>query len=290
MNFYTLPVFAESWNVAYRKKKCNAPLAHSDEPFTVINNSFRFWAADPFLFEKGEDIFIFAELYDYIRCKGVIGYYQLNAKRPHWIPVIQEEHHLSFPFIFEIDNEIYILPEANKSNSLYCYHAVEFPNQWERMAPFYTNVRLADTTIIPSCGHDFALSYDLSDESLKLLNLSDKTIKVLFWDKQGIRRPAGYISEETAIRVAQDCEHDYGEGLILYQYSFSEESGYQETEIKRVYPQEVILSKKLYLTGMHTYNQSRVYEVIDVKTRRFNILNFCVRMIRAVKRKLRSII
>lgn len=44
-------------------------------------------------------------------------------------------------------------------------------------------------------------------------------------------------------------------------------------------------SKKIYLDGMHTYNASEEYEVIDIKTRRFNILNFMFRLLGKVRRK-----
>ena len=40
------------------------------------------------------------------------------------------------------------------------------------------------------------------------------------------------------------------------------------------------------MDGMHTYNASENYEVVDIKTRRFNILNFVFRLLNKVKQRL----
>ena len=287
MNILKLPFFAESWNVAYRRKEETTPFLNKNNPFIVIKNSFRYWAADPFLFERGDAIYIFAELYDYVLCRGVIGYYKLNDKKPKWIPIIQEKFHLSYPCIYESDDKIFILPETSKNETLYCYRAVDFPKHWVKEKPILKNVKLVDTTPFSEYDYKLALTYDLSDSSLKLVDFSRKTIKSVARDTEGIKRPAGYMSAKgIGIRVAQDCSQDYGKGIVIYCYTLSEDRRYSENIIKKVYPKDVTLTKKLYLDGMHTYNQSRLYEVIDIKTRRFNLLNFIMRLLRLIKRKL----
>ena len=54
---------------------------------------------------------------------------------------------------------------------------------------------------------------------------------------------------------------------------------YSEEEIQRVFPEDLSYSQEIYLDGMHTYNRLDKYEVIDVKTRRFNLLNLASRII-----------
>lgn len=284
MNIHKLPFFAESWNVAYRKKQNGIPFMISEMPYILIKNSFRYWAADPFLFETGKDVFVFAELYDYVLRRGTIGYYQINAKKPRWIPVIQEKYHLSFPFIYVINDEIYILPEASESNSLYRYRAVDFPQKWVKEAPIFENVKFADTTPISEYGYDLALTYDLENSSLKILCFSENTEGLLFQDIEGVRRPAGFIDKKMGLRAAQDCHEDYGRGIILYRFELLKNKFFYEYEYKRVDPSNVILSKNLYIDGMHTYNQSKHYEVIDIKTRRFSILNFGMRLVHLFRR------
>ena len=43
-------LFAESWNVAWRKKAPGEILDDLNTEFKVIKNGFRYWAADPFVF------------------------------------------------------------------------------------------------------------------------------------------------------------------------------------------------------------------------------------------------
>ena len=285
MDIYKSRIFAESWNVAYRKKQEGAPLDQLEETFIVIKNPYRYWAADPFLFEKESDVYIFAELYDYVLARGVIGYIHLNSDTPKWTPVIKEKYHLSFPFVYEYNNEIYILPEANESKTLYRYRAVEFPNKWVKEDALLTSVRLADTTPIREYDYNLALTYDLNDDSLNLVDLDNKTLKLIDHDPKGLKRPAGFIKGIAGIRAAQECGDDYGKGIIFYRYELTQDQDYIEKEIRRVHPQDVNLSEALYLDGMHTYNRSKHFEVIDIKTRRFNILNFIVRLRRAFIRK-----
>lgn len=287
INIKKTPIYSESWNVAYRKKAGDGVLENLDQQFTVIQNSFQYWAADPFLFENGDDIYVFAELYDYRLCRGVIGYYQINAVNPKWKPVIQEDYHLSYPHIFRKNGEIYILPEANASNSLYLYKAVHFPDQWEKQEPVIKNLKLVDTTLFQVDGTWFALSYKLGNpNTLVLINTDSFQVKEIYKDYDGIRRPAGLMDGMHGIRVAQNCIEDYGKGIIVYKFQLDQNTDYSEHEIRTVYPNELSLSGKLFLDGMHTYNQSERYEVVDIKTRRFNPLNFIVRLVRAGKRKI----
>lgn len=46
--FERTALFAESWNVAWRKINRESILTDKITPFAIIKNSFRYWAADPF--------------------------------------------------------------------------------------------------------------------------------------------------------------------------------------------------------------------------------------------------
>ena len=83
-------VFAESWNVAIRNKSTGDILDNTKIPFKVIKNNFRYWAADPFILEKDGKAYIFAELYDYVLRRGVLGYCSIEGdKASKWKPIIR---------------------------------------------------------------------------------------------------------------------------------------------------------------------------------------------------------
>ena len=65
----------------------------------------------------------------------------------------------------------------------------------------------------------------------------------------------------------------------------NDQGEYFEELQEMISPEELNYSQKIYLDGMHTYNASKEYEVIDIKTRRFNLLNFIFRLVGKVRRK-----
>lgn len=279
-------VFAESWNVAWRKKAPGEILSDCKTEFTVVKNGFRFWAADPFVFEYNEEVYIFAELYDYIRCRGVLGYYKLKEKsESKWKPIIVENYHMSYPNIFRLGDEVFIMPEANASGELYMYRAVEFPDKWEKCHVLRAGVEYADTTPFIWNGKKKALTYQVTDPyhpELFILDLEDSTLdRKLELPNVERRRSAGNVFEYQGkrIRPAQDCVEDYGKGIIFYEYGITPDGEYFENEVLELKPEQLVLSRKLYLDGMHTYNCSEHYEVVDIKTRRFNLLNFIFRFV-----------
>lgn len=276
--------YAESWNVAWRKKRVGSILADKETEFKVIKNSFRYWAADPFVLEYEDKTYIFAELYDYVKCKGCLGYCELDQNTPMWVPIIEEEYHLSYPYIFEVENEIFIMPESSANKDVTIYRAVSFPKQWEKVKTVRNDVKYGDTTPFEWNNYRYALTYDTKDENYQLLLLdldkqeNDRRIEC---SEIECRRPAGkaFYYEGRHIRPAQNCKNGYGKGLYFYEFEINESNIYEEKVIERILPEQVILSARLYLDGMHTYNGSEHYEVIDIKTRRFNILNFIFRII-----------
>lgn len=277
-------LYAESWNVAFRKKATGI-LGDKKTPFQVIKNSWRYWAADPFIFEIQDSVYIFAELYDYISCKGTLGYCKLeNGKKPKWKKVICEKTHLSYPYITKKDEKIYIIPESGASSTLYAYTAVSFPDKWEKDFVFRDGVKYGDTTAFCHNERKMALAYDVSKPNqyrLLLVDLENAENDTVIHGNAALQRPAGkfFYHNDSLIRPAQICENDYGEGLIFYKVLFEENGRYSEEEIERILPTELNFSKKLLLDGMHTYNTTETYEVIDIKTRRFNLVNFLFRII-----------
>lgn len=283
--FERTPLFAESWNVAWRKRPTASLLEDRETPFFVIRNSVRYWAADPFLFEYEGQCYVFAELYDYIARKGAIGYCKWNGKCfGRWKKVIVENYHLSYPYIFERDGTVYIMPESGVNRDLHVYRAVQFPDTWERSSVIRENVVYGDTT--PFCWeqHTYALTYDVEDPKdykMILLDLegSGKDCSIQA-DEPELRRPAGkhFIYCGKHVRPAQNCEGDYGKGLLFYQYSLVQ-GAYSEKRIAEVTPRDLCYSKKMVLDGLHTYNATDSFEVVDIKTRRLNLLNLISRVI-----------
>ena len=285
---YQTPLYAESWNVAFRNKPQGTILNDNDTPFTVIKNSFRYWAADPFVIQLEGKTYIFAELYDYILRRGVLGYCEITSgKAGKWKPLIREDYHLSYPCLMEAGDKLYLIPESGEGKVLTVYESVCFPDRWEKRI-LRCSVEFADTTPLLCYSNPLALTHDVSDPEhprLTLIDLEGKLEDQPIEIRESLRtRPAGHFFEKdgTLFRPAQislNTGNGYGKGLVFCKCLLDRELHYIETEIRECYPETLKYDRKIFLDGMHTYNANDQYEVIDIKTRRFNILNFIMRIL-----------
>ncbi len=292
LNIRFTPLFAESWNVAWRKKERGSILFDRDTPFIIIKNSYRYWAADPFVIEKDGKTYIFSELYDYIKCRGILGCCELKERGEiKWVPIITEKFHLSYPYIIESKDKIFLMPESEAGNSLLLYEAIDFPYKWKKVKILRDNVNYADTTPLIWKEQRFALTHNVKDPfhpKLLMIDLDnecpDKEIET---DSPLRTRPAGknFMLDHACIRPAQNstnCNDGYGKNLIFYEYYIDGESCYSEKVLSEIFPEDLCYTTKIYLDGMHTYNSSEHFEVVDIKTRRFNLLNLGFRILRKI--------
>src|SRR6185369_6150694 len=95
--------------------------------------SFQFMA-DPFGYWRDNLLHVFVEKYDYRVRIGRIEVltYDANLKLLDHQPALSERWHLSYPFVFEAEGSLWMLPEASRSRSLVLYRATRFPTGWER--------------------------------------------------------------------------------------------------------------------------------------------------------------
>lgn len=112
------------------------------KPLQMPKNEF--WA-DPFLFKHNTIDFLFFENYSYKTKKGKISCGMIKDKKlVNVVDVLDLSYHLSFPFIFEEDGEIFLMPETSENNRLELYRAVNFPTEWELYTTAFEGERVAD--------------------------------------------------------------------------------------------------------------------------------------------------
>lgn len=288
-------LFVTGWQVAYRKRGCGCILTDMETPFVLLPNTWRYQAADPFLFIYEGVTYIFAELLDHLTCRGILGYSKLqNGRWSSWKPVIREKWHLSWPYIFERDGEILIMPEAGASESLYFYRATHFPDKWKRQTPFATGHTFADPIDITIDGKTYFWVYmmDTHPKSLWMAEMKDGKPDYSAYlspvsTDDGSARPAGrfFYRNGELIRVAQDCEGDYGRGIVFTQVNMTQlEYGLHEREILRIYADDIKIDSRRKIYGMHTYNSNERYEVIDVKPMCYSLVSMFGRLLAKLRR------
>lgn len=266
------------------------------EKFQIIKNGWNYWVADPFPVEVNGKLYIFGEIYEYSNLKGSIGYTMLTEHGfTKWKTVIKEDYHLSFPNIFYLDSDMYMCPESQAGSVLSIYKCICFPDKWIKEKNIAENVRLTDTIFFEKNSEKYGISCEwknLNNHLLKLFKIEND--RIIFSDAKlntldsYYSRPAGKIFYddilEKKLMVSQICKPKYGSGLIFKEFDL-QFPYYKEKECYRVYPTEILSNKKTRWDGMHTFNTSENYIVIDLIWSRFNIIEKFYRLINRLKMK-----
>lgn len=273
------------WIIAYRRNK----------NWIFVENPEEGWAADPFLFKYNDRVFLFAEIMSYRTGKGYIGCCEWNGEGfGTWRKVIKEEWHLSYPNVFEWNGKIYMLPEQYQSGEIALYECLRFPTEWKRLSPLKDGGQYVDSTVLFQNGEAWLFTLRMNSKK----HSEGKLLRAKLFSPEQLgtfeiidalgglyKRPGGHflLCNGKTYRVAQNCDGEYGRGLVFYLVNKCDDIGYQEEEEKRIYSGTVVdgMEGRKYI-GIHTYNRCGDMEVIDLKYKEFLMEEFIWR----VKRKI----
>lgn len=256
------------YDIAYRNNK--------DDVFKVINNPPYGWAADPFLVEYEGAIYLFAEIFLYkSERNGVIGYrkyFGMDDWGP-WTITMDKHWHLSYPYVFVDNGNLYLIPESYQLEEVVLYQLVCFPNNWKKVKTIIPNVEYCDSTLLKwKDGAEYIFTFEREAISPKgkgwIYKLMDGVAtegQFISDSLEGTRCGGKVIVEGNRyIRVGQNCSREYGGGLIFYEID-SVWPNYSEHELFRVEPSNIEGNFKKAYCGVHTYNRLGDLEVIDLR-------------------------
>ena len=274
---YDLSCYPSHWRIGWRFVDGNGVLENQnlDGPkWNVLPHPIDHFYADPFPFEWQGKYYLFFEDLDQKTGKGVISYVPIDENGPRGpVQVVLEENwHLSYPFLIEQDGEIWMIPESSINNDVAIYRAVDFPHKWERHETLLSNVEASDATIIEHQGAwwMFAVTREGTGGYSDTLCLYKADSLFGPWKPHKknpvlvdheTARPAGnsVMYEEALWRPVQNCKGGYGTGLGLAKITKLDDEGFEQ-EIK-----EVIYPGKPTWPGhkLHSFNRAGRLEVID---------------------------
>ena len=272
--------FQESlYAIAYRKR--SNPLFQTEEKakFDLVTNTWKYWYADPIVFNyKGRE-YLFAEQFNRLTGKGSIAVAAAEKTGfTDFKEVLKEAYHLSYPMVFEKDSEIYMIPESTAGQCVKLYRCNEFPDEWTVVTTLFENVLYADTNVVFYQGHYYLITGEMDpkigSKTKTLIFLADKIEKGVLVPMSGNdsreysfeERGAGnWITVDGQIvkPTQGGDENSYGKYLVFS--SVSESEPVPERKIKRIQTDRIVLNKRKILTGIHTYALSSDFEIIDVK-------------------------
>jgi hypothetical protein len=238
--------------------------------------SDRLWA-DPFVWKREDRYYIFYEERLYSSDRGHIACLTLdNQLKPvDNCVVLERPYHLSYPFIFEYQDEIYMIPETEKNRAVELYRCTRFPDHWELVKTLLTDIRAIDATLLEANGKWWLFTTIKERNSWDILHLysADHPLSNEWTPHprnpivKDIRsaRPAGRIfcHNGELIRPSQDCSVRYGYAINFNRVSVLTDSEYQETPEWFLKPPE-----GTNIFGTHTWNQADGLTIIDAFIRR----------------------
>jgi len=258
------------WAIGWRFDQSTSLLDKREAVFQVLSGGPTGYLADPFPFRHEGQDFIFVEQYLYAKNRGCIAVVTLDRNGCTGAPriVLEEPHHLSYPFVFAHDGQIWMIPESGSARNVSLYRAVAFPYRWEREACLIEGIEGYDVTPLPhENGFWFFVSPRLwKSSSWDVLALYHADSLKGAWTPHAVSpalidarlsRPAGaFIRQEgRLLRPAQDCSCGYGGAVTFCRVDATDSSTFAQTPIGRIEPGPF---------GCHTYNRRGSLEVIDL--------------------------
>jgi hypothetical protein len=141
---FQIPKKYNRWSVAYLKGSLEIDLSSATE---VKNLPGRFFA-DPFIIYHNNRNICFVEDFFYAESKGKISAIEILDNGYQFLGVVLEEQfHMSYPYVFEHENKVYMIPETNDAKEIRLYQAVNFPLEWEFKQVLMENISAVDTSI-----------------------------------------------------------------------------------------------------------------------------------------------
>jgi hypothetical protein len=200
------------------------------------------FVADPFMIKIDGRWYMFFEAMDADSRKGVIAV-ATSPDGLKWLykrVVLREAFHLSYPYVFEWDNQVYMVPETRGANAVLLYRADNFPDSWSPVASLIP----ADAAD-PSPFHNedgwwiFLCSTPFAHDELRLYYADqlfgpwlEHPMSPIVSGSRRIARPGGrvLVFEDRVVRYTQDCFPVYGTAVRALDVTGLSRSAYFESE------------------------------------------------------------
>ncbi len=259
----------DQWFVAF-KFEVETSLPHGLSGFQpMMPPKDRFWA-DPFPIERDGRYFVFIEELPFATSKGHISVMEVRPDG-RWtkpVKVLERDYHLSYPFLFEWQGDLFMLPETGQNRTVEVYRCHHFPDDWRLESVLLENARTADATLA-SIGDRWWMFVNIGEEGTELydeLHLYYADLPFGKWQPHRNNpvksdalsaRPAGNLIrwQGGLYRPAQVCAPLYGTAISINKIERLDPENFIEREVSKL--------DSVDLLGCHTYNRAGNLTVID---------------------------
>ena len=219
---------------------------------TRLENRPFHYLADPFVIARSGKNYCFVEDFDYSTHRGTIDVYELTPTGGTRVgTALNEKFHLSFPYLFEYRNELYMCPESSESKDIRIYKCIEFPLQWKLEKIVMDRVSAADTMIFEKDGKWWLLTNidpaDAGDYCSELWIFSADSPLAESWkphplnpiivDASRARNAGCFIDGDSYFRFSQGQGFDvYGKRVLINKIIELSDTKYAESCVSVIAP------------------------------------------------------
>lgn len=208
-----------------------------------VNDVQAEFVADPFIVKHDSKFYLFFEILNKTLQRGQIGLAMSvnGVKWDYQQVVLREDFHLSYPQVFIIGDDIFMLPETSGANCVLLYKAKRFPFNWEVSHELFKGnfldpsiVRYEDKWWVFAGAEsgNLHLFYSTHLEGPWIEHLQSPIIS----SNMQISRPGGRIiySDGMLYRYTQADYPHYGDSVRVFRVKKLTELEYEEEEISQV--------------------------------------------------------
>lgn len=203
--------------------------------------------ADPFMIKDGTTWYMFFEVMKSMRdgqkSVGKIGL-AVSRDLAQWTYVkivLDEQFHMSYPYVFKWHGEFYMIPESYQAKSIRLYRATKFPEKWVFDRVLVTG-DYVDSSYFEYQGTSYLFaSSGAGHQTLRLFVAQDllsewreHPLSPIMNESVRFGRSGGrvLVDGDRVVRYAQDGQESYGKRVWAFEISDLSPTTYRESAIK----------------------------------------------------------
>lgn len=259
------------------------------------NHSKTYFYADPFGFQIKDKKYIIFEEYSQILKRGRIAIAEIaNDNLINKKIILDDKKHLSYPFIFMENDEIFVICESYKSKKLDLYKLDKSNLSLQKIREIFSHQEGIDPTII-KFNHKYWLFYskkEKSEEELYLAYANSLHDNFIQHPKNPIKsckasaRSAGtpFIADNQIYRPAQNCQKFYGEKITINKINILNENDFNEEICYEILPPKNVIDNQSSFIAIHTISKFGDITLIDGLQKKFFIYKPLISIFRNLKK------
>ena len=221
------------------------------------------FVADPFVLAENSKYYMFFEVLNKKSDQGDIGLAEssdgLNWKYRQI--VLDEDFHLSYPYVFKWNDNYYLIPETERDLSVRIYKAEKYPTKWKYIGDLLKGYRFIDPSVVYYNDMWWMFVSALGDDVLNLYFADDlmgpwnqHPQSPIIKNDGNIARPAGrvLVLEDRLYRFTQDDYPVYGSHVLAFEITEITTTSYKERKVS---------DKPIVMAGEASWNTHGMHHV-----------------------------